>query len=175
MLLPELLGEIANHVENIVVFASVCRLWQSVSTNQVTLAYVKHFAKTVPKIVLDAFGGIEAIVKYPILKIDRCGDYIDFVNNDMMKGPIMIGICPYKRRFFCLRYFEITKQRLNVVVIFQRYTDPDSRWNGAGHYNFDYVFDTSYKAIDYDLLKDLVDGKEVTITVSGNEKLIKLC
>lgn len=174
ILLPELLGEIATHVDNIVTFTLVCNQWHNISKNHVKLAWAKHFASCVPESLLDAFGNIKGICTYQVLTLNQCSDYIDFIDDVMMTSPIMIGIDPYKRRFFCVRYYDITKERINVVTIFQRYTAVNYQWNGCGHYNPSLVFDTSYGNLRTDMLKEVVNGKEIEIEVYGIKKRIKL-
>lgn len=166
-LLPELLGEVIKHVDHLLNFALVCQLWHHTSIPHLKYAYLKYFSLPIPAIVLNAFK--DKLDTYPILKIDRCDDYIDFVNLNHTTAPVMIGIDPYKRRFFVVRYEDLTKQRSNVVVIFQRYTDND-RWCGCGHYNFSLLFDTSYGSINYDQLKEMIDGKEIIV----KERLVRL-
>lgn len=174
ILLPELLGEIATHVDNIVVFTLVCKKWHNLSINHVKLAWAKHFASCIPENILDTFGNIKGICTYPVLTLYQCGDYIDFIDGTMMTSPIMVGIDPYKRRFFGVRYYDITKGCMNVVTIFQRYTAVNYQWNGCGHYNPSFAFDTSYGNLNTDLLKELVNGKEIDIEVYGIKKKIKL-
>lgn len=93
----------------------------------------------------------------------------------MMTSPIVYGIDPYKRRFFSLRYMN--RKELGVVTFFQRYTDSPFSWRGCGHFNTQSVFDSSYGSgtFNYDLLKNLVDGKEITIEVCGSSRTVKLC
>lgn len=77
-LLPELLGEIADRLnDDIIIFSLTCKLWYEISKPYLTSAYVKHFVKNVPIEMLEAFGGAKKIESYDILKIKTCDDYIE--------------------------------------------------------------------------------------------------
>src|SRR5688572_28004976 len=106
ILLPELLGEICFHLENIGPFALTSKLWSDISKPYLKSAYVKHFSKTVPPKIIEAFGGLQKIESYDILEIKTCSYYIDYISPKMMPSSIAYGIDPYRRRFFCIRYKE---------------------------------------------------------------------
>lgn len=173
ILLPELLGEICQHLENIGPFALTSKLCSDISKPYLKTAYVKHFSKNVPPEMIEAFGGIQKIESYDVFKIITCSDYIDYISPKMMPSTIVYGIDPYKRRFFCIRYTDGYK--ISVVTLFQRYTDEQFSWRACGHFNFCYIFDTSYGSeFNMNLLANLVKGKETTFTTMDTVKKIKL-
>ncbi len=117
-ILPELVNEIAKHKDNLNSFSSVCQLWHDIATPHIKIKYMNYFDIDIPQIVLDAFGGKEALQNYHVLKIDNCSDYIDFVNLKMMTTSIMYGIDPYQRRFYCVRYHDLTVKNVKKSKIF---------------------------------------------------------
>lgn len=182
--LPELLNKIISYVsdDDLISVALVSKLWYSLSIPYLKSAYIRYFFQTVPEKMINALGGIKVFSKayikntYNILKIEKQRDYIDYVNNNMMTTSIMFGVDSFKRRFFCFRFSSKTKtlEKINIVTIFQRYIGLNSSWNGCGHYNYSHIFDTSYGSINYTWLKDLIEGKEITVQFMDEEHILKL-
>lgn len=174
-MLPELWGEII-FFTNKADLSLVCQLWEKLNQNNIKKLYIQHFTKLMPSQMIDAFGGVDQMIvnyihnKYQLLKIDRCCDYIDFIQPKMMTSSIMIGIDPYQRRYISLKYINQQKKE-NVVTLFQRYTHENS-WRGCGHYNSDFAFDTSYGSLDYNLLQKFVNGNEIELL--HNQRIVKL-
>lgn len=160
-LLPELIIEIFRHSNNVGI-SSVYKVWHQLSLSRIKRLYLEYFINGIPNDIIDTFG----YIKYPTLRLRSCGDYIDFIradHPDMMLAPIMMGIDPYKRRFYCIKYKY--KNVKNVVTIFQRYSNNLTYWRGCGNYNPSGYFDTSYGPIDYPLLKSLIQGTSSQLTL----------
>jgi len=109
----------------------------------------------------------------PVLNLNKFdNDYIDFVNAKMMPYNIMKGIDYYKRPYFCIKY--TANDNINVVTLFQRYTNNINDWRGCGHYNNSGFFDTSSCSIDWTCLNQLVSGNEVTVVKYDTPFILKL-
>ena len=182
--LPELLSKVISYVSDndLMSVSLISKLWYSLSIPYLKSAYIRYFLQTVPKEMINALGGIEAFSEayikntYDILKIEKQRDYIDYIDSNMMTKSIMFGVDPLKRRFFCFRYSSKTNnlEKINIVTIFQRYTGIDSLWCGCGHYDYIRIFNTSYCPINYAWLKDLIEGKEITVQFHDEEHILKL-
>jgi len=88
--------------------------------------------------------------------------YIDFIKLTQMTEPIMRGIDVYNRRFVAI------KMNINNVLLFQtffqRYTDSEGLWMGAGHHGCHLIAtEGGMKDIQYKLIEDIINNKIVKI------------
>lgn len=95
--------------------------------NDKLLFIVKYF----PQILINAFGGLDRFVEYPILQFKKkfIGDtgYLDNIKDKDLKEPIMIGIDNYlKRPFIAIK--TVIEGDVEVNVLFQRYTNSNGYW-----------------------------------------------
>jgi hypothetical protein len=82
----------------------------------------------------------EKIEKYPYLNIgDKIGDteYIDFLQWDEVKYPVMYGVDSYNRLFFVIKA-EINGQQV-MQTFFQRYSNKTSLWNSGGNNTANFI------------------------------------
>lgn len=59
-------------------------------------------------------------------------DYIDGIEPEDMTDAIMLGIDSYGRNYITVKV-ELSKGRVEVVTIFQKFTDSKSTWTVAGY------------------------------------------
>jgi hypothetical protein len=89
--------------------------------------------------------------------------YIDFIKLSQMTYPIMRGIDSFNRRFV------VIKMNINNVLLFQtffqRYTDSEGLWMGAGHHGCHLIAtEGGMKDIQFKLIEDIINNKIVKIT-----------
>jgi len=80
-------------------------------------------------------------------------DYLDNIQQNDLKFPIMRGIDYYQRHFIVIKYQILAPIRINKVLfeidqtylltVFQRYSDSVSSWNKAGNYQGPILEETS--------------------------------
>ena len=112
--------------------------------------------------------GEDYSTKYPKLEIgERGGEtgYIDFIKPSEVKYPIVQGVDKFNRPFFCihLKGLKGEKEITFFQTFFQRYSDNNDLWHGAGHYGTQPI-ETS-GGMDDDTRKDLkniVQGETIT-------------
>jgi hypothetical protein len=89
--------------------------------------------------------------------------YIDFITLDDMTHSIMRGIDMYNRRFIVIKMIinEITLMQ----TFFQRYTESEGFWMGAGHWGGGHLIDTigGMKDIQFKLIDNIINDKIVKI------------
>lgn len=78
--------------------------------------------------------------KYPVLDIGRKRghtDYIDFISEDEVTSPIMIGVDIYRRPFVVMKILAEDSDDKTITFMqtfFQRYSDDyNGLWVGCGH------------------------------------------
>lgn len=109
----------------------------------------------------------------PTLYIDnlfgRTG-YIDFITLDDMTHSIMRGIDSINRRFIVIK-MNIDNQNL-FQTFFQRYSDCDGLWMGAGHHGI-HLICTEGGMVDcqFKLIEDIINDKIVKIEEKHNPNI----
>jgi hypothetical protein len=90
-------------------------------------------------------------------------EYIDFITLDDMTHSIMRGIDVYNRRFIVIKMI-INNFHL-MQTFFQRYTDSEGFWMGAGHHGGGHLIDTNggMKDCQFKLIDDIINNKIVKI------------
>jgi hypothetical protein len=88
--------------------------------------------------------------------------YIDFITLDKMVEPIMRGSDKYKRCFIAIK-MNIDNKKL-FQTFFQRYTDSEGMWMGAGHYGW-HIIETygGMDAAQFKLIEDIIHDKIVKV------------
>ena len=107
----------------------------------------------------------EKIDKYPYLNIgDKIGDteYIDFLQWDEVKYPVMYGVDSYNRLFFVIKA-EINGQQV-MQTFFQRYSNKTSLWNSGGNNTTKFIRTEGGMTDDqFKFLFKLISEKEVKL------------
>ena len=86
--------------------------------------------------IIDIFGGINNMLKYPILRFKShyiTVDYIDNIYKNDITAPIMLCIDIYEHPFIVIKY--IINKRVSVEIIFQRYTGYKGDWSNGSRYH----------------------------------------
>ena len=99
-----------------------------------SLSYQKlkeyYISKNFDNHIVSMFGGIQNMVKFPILEWDDkfmgSTDYIDNIIPQDLSSKIMMGIDNYNRPFISLRTNKNGNK--NVDTLFQRYTNEKNTW-----------------------------------------------
>lgn len=105
-----------------------------VSPLHVILEFRNHlrFIKTFPKTIIEAMGGVEKFLTFPVLEWKKeyigCTDYIDRIRPIDLSDPVMIGRDQYQRSFISLKLRAGVYSKEFVVTMFQRYTDKKDTW-----------------------------------------------
>lgn len=108
------------------------------------------FNKKIRNYFENTFFPMTIINKLPIIKFKNHfisgTNYIDNIKKEDMNSGIMIGVDVYYRPFIVIKYkcnqdnieqvsksFSVDKDKINVITIFQRYTDSKKIWCKAGN------------------------------------------
>ena len=88
--------------------------------------------------------------------------YIDFITLDKMVEPIMRGMDKYNRRFIAIKMTIINKKLFQTF--FQRYTESEVMWMGAGHYGWHLIAtEGGMEACQFKLIEDIIHDKIVIV------------
>mgnify|MGYP001329260771 CR=1 FL=1 len=95
--------------------------------------------------------------------------YIDFLDPNEIPKNTMKGVDVFRRYFFTLKVGIITKKGQLIKtgqVFFQRYTDSELLWMGAGHYGTHLILtEGGMEPIQFKLIEDIIHDKIVKITI----------
>src|SRR5436853_4988620 len=119
------------------------------------------------KDLIATFGGLEEILKLPILKVSsRYGrDYIDYIEYDDVSVPIMRGIDNCDRFFIVFKFKFVSAGQTKYIteVLFQRYT-AGHLWTSASNPPGIYSILGKGGILYYDKIKELLlTGKLVNM------------
>lgn len=92
-------------------------------------------------------------------------DYIDFIQPDEYKYPVMKGIDKFGRQFICLKvtaFYNNEPEKFYYETFFQRYSDDPITWMGAGllQYKFLHTYG-GMRDYDFNVVMDLINGETV--------------
>ena len=88
--------------------------------------------------------------------------YIDFITLDKMLEPIMRGTDKYNRRFIVIKMNIDNKQVFQTF--FQRYTDSEEMWMGAGHQGINLIStEGGINECQFKLIEDIIHHKVVKV------------
>ena len=114
---------------------------------------------------------------YPILHTTKTGptDYIDFIEQDDVFGPITKGYDIYGRPFLVIRAVIIRPDKDPIHVFqtfFKRYTD-DSYWMGCGHGGTNFLCtDGGIRETQANFLNNLLLNGSVEITLQLMKEIL---
>lgn len=125
--------------------------------------YVSNENNIYNPLVVQAFGGVYALEKYPVHDLgNRMGHtgYIDILRPDDLSSPIVKGVDCYGRPFVSVRVQNKNDNSRYVFTIFRRYTSPDSLWSlgmgpsihfkdGYTIFSGDTVYSNDYKILEF--------------------------
>ena len=104
-------------------------------------------------------------INIPTLNIDNLfgtTGYIDFINQNQLTSSVMRGIDQHNRRFIVIK-MNIDNKNL-FQTFFQRYSDSDGLWMGAGHHGCHLIAtEGGMKDCQFKLIEDIISDKIVKI------------
>lgn len=136
---------------------------------------VQFIKRCYPKSIIDAMGGLENFLTFPILEWKNhfigFTDYIDRINPLDVSHSIMIGKDVYNRAFITLKLNKGVYIHDFVITLFQRYSNDHGTWThgkrgsstfieGCGYFLNNGNWSKENKNLKHDL-SDLCHGKTI--------------